>query len=263
MVKDRHLSKSQFETTFEKFYNDTTHILQRTAKRRQSSICEDLTYLINEMYNHIMQISENRFGKSSRTRAIRREHIIAALKLIPKLEKYTMVYSNVTQRPFNKQCNWVNSLNVEVKLLNGLLSDEDKIEYRVGVIDWERVKDFKVLSNMSFLHRFIHGKTVRAKGSLNNGATPHLQELIDDAFYSVFHANMYIPVTAEQRDNRLNEMRHAVDCLRKMERHTLSFFNVMGYSDEIQKIWTESLVREIKLICGWIESDEKRFGNLI
>lgn len=264
MVKDRHLAKSQFENTFEKFYLDTTRILHGTSKRRQSSICEDLTYLINTMYDHIMVISEHRFAKSSRARKLRHDNVIAALQMIPQLEKYTMVYSNVTCKPFAKQCNWVSTLNVEVKLLNGLLDNEsEKIEYIVGVLDWEKIKSFKVLSNMSYLHRFVHGKTVRAKGTLQNGASPHLQSLADDAFYSIMHANKYIPQTAEQRDDRLKELSHALDCLREMERHTLSFFNIMGYSDSVQKDWTDSLVLELRLLSGLIESDKTRFKNLI
>ena len=247
MVKDRHLAKSQFENTFEKFYLDTTRILHGTSKRRQSSICEDLTYLINTMYDHIMVISEHRFAKSSRARKLRHDNVIAALQMIPQLEKYTMVYSNVTCKPFAKQCNWVSTLNVEVKLLNGLLD----------------MKDFKVPSNMSYLHRFVHGKTVRAKGTLQNGASPHLQSLVDDAFYSIMHANKYIPQTAEQRDDRLKELSHALDCLREMERHTLSFFNIMGYSDAVQKDWTDALVLELRLLSGLIESDQTRFKNLI
>lgn len=264
MKAKRHLAKSEFEHTFSLFYVNSERLLNKVPKRRKRYICENIISLNNSIYNDLMIVQNFLFSKKEYKKLIKQSKIQSVLQKIESLEKGAMIYSNIMSMPFDKQCNWCDSLNKEIALLNGMVDDESKkSKFHVIVLDWDKIHNFEVLQNMSILHRYTHGKAVRAIGKLENGTTPLLINLIDEAFYRLMKANSYIPRTKEEYEERAKHIEIALLKLNEIQRPMLSFFNVMKYSDKVQREWSAMLNKEIKLIKGLQKSDKSRFGKLL
>jgi hypothetical protein len=189
--------------------------------------------------------------------------IISSLRKIESLEKAIMVYSNIMNLPFDKQCKWCDPLNREIALLNGMVQNEsDKSKFKICVLDWDKIHKFKVLDNMATLHRYIHGKAVRATNLLENGETPLIIELIDEAFYNVMKSNTFYPKSKEEFNERIKRIERALICLNEIQRPLLSYFNIMKYSNRVMSEWTNLLDSEIKLLKGLLKSDKNRLSRL-
>lgn len=259
----RHIAKSEFEQTFSLFYADSRRLLSKASKRRKDFICPKIICLNNSIYNDLMIVQLNLFAKQKDKKDEKQKRIKYALEKIENLEKAIMVYSNIMSLPFDKQCRWCDPLNKEIALLNGMIEDDnDKSDFRVKVLDWEKINKFQVLKNMCALHRYVHGKAVKAKNFLDNGETPLIIELIDEAFYNTMTASTFFPKTKEEYQNRKNKLKRALHCLDEIQRPMLSYFNTMEYSDRVMREWSELLNDEIKLLKGLQKSDKKRFRKL-
>lgn len=259
----RHTAKSEFEHTFSLFYANSRRLLSKVPKRRKDIICSKIIWLNNSIYNDLMIVQLNLFAKQEAKKAEKQKRIASALEKIENLEKVIMVYSNIMALPFDKQCNWCNPLNKEIALLNGMLeNDDDKSNFQIKVLDWDKINKFQVLRHMCDLHRYVHGKAIRAVNTLSNGDTPLLIELIDEAFYNVMTANYFFPKNKEEFQDRINRIERALQCLDEIQRPMLSYFNVMKYSNRIMREWSELLNTEIKLLKGLRKSDRKRFRKL-
>lgn len=260
----RNLAKSEFERTFLLFYADSERLLNKVPKRRKKYICTNIALLNNAILNDLMIVQEYLFAKKEHKKTIKQLRIQSAIQRIECLEKEIMVYSNIMFLPFDKQCNWCENLNKEIALLNGMIDDEtEKSKFRVTVLDWSKINKFETLRNMADLHRYTHGKAVRAVGQFENGTTPLLIGLIDEAFYRLMKANSYIPRTKAEYEERAKNIEIVLQNLNKIQRPMLLYFNVMKYSDRVQREWSKMLNKEIKLVKGLQKSDKKRFSKLI
>ena len=260
----RHLSKSEFERTFSLYYIDSERILNKVPNRRRKYICTNIAFLNNAIYNDIMIVQNYLFAKKEYKKMIKQLRIQSALHRIECLEREIMIYSNIMLMPFDKQCNWCDPLNKEIALLNGMVDDEyEKSKFRITVLDWNKIHKFEVLRNMSVLHRYTHGKAIRAAGKLENGTTPLLIELIDEAFYRLMKANSHVPHTKKEYEERAENIEIALMKLYKIQRPMLLYFNLMKYSNRVQEEWSGMLNKEIKLIKGLQKSDKNRFSKLL
>lgn len=263
LVADRHTAKSEFEHTFSLFYADSERLLNKVSKRRKEFICTNIILLNNSIYDDIMTIQNYLFSKKEYKKEIKQLKIQDVFKKIEYLERCIMVYSNIMSLPFEKQGNWCSSLDKEIALLNGMVDDKHKkSKFRVSVLDWNKINKFETLRNMSKLHRYTHGKAVRAVGELKNGETSLLINLIDEAFYCLMKANSYIPQTKEEYEERTKYIETSLLKLNEIQRPMLLYFNTMKYSNRVQMEWSEMLNLEIKLIKGLLKSDKKRFSKL-
>jgi len=259
----RHTAKSEFEHTFSLFYADSRRLLSKVPKRRERFICPKIIWLNNSIYNDLMIVQEILFTKQKDKKIEKQNRIKNALEKIAELEKPIMVYSNIMAMPFDKQCNWCKTLNKEIALLNGMLENEsDKSNCRIEVLDWEKIHKFKAVNNMCSLHRYTHGKAVRAVNIFDNGDTALVIELIDEAFYNVIKANSSFPNNKEEYEMRIKRIERALQCLNEIQRPMLSYFNVMKYSNRVMREWSDILNKEIKLLKGLQKSDKKRFCKL-
>lgn len=259
----RHLAKSEFEHTFSLFYADTRRILSKVPKRRKRYICPKITSLINSIYDDLMIVQINLFAKQESKKIEKQTRIKDALEKIEQLEKGIMIYSNIMLFPFDKQCRWCDTLNKEIALLNGMLENEsDKSNVRIKVLDWDKIHKFQVLNTMCKLHRYVHGKAIRAVGIFDNGETPLIIKLIDEAFYNVMTANSFYPKDKYEYQDRINRIERALWCLDRIQRPMLSFFNIMEYSNRVMNEWSDLLENEIKLLKGLLKSDKNKLRKL-
>lgn len=259
----RHTAKSEFEHTFSQYYAESRRLLNKVPQRRKKYICPKIIWLNNSIYNDLMIVQSNLFAKRKDKKDEKYIRIISSLNKIEHLEKVIMVYSSIMSLPFDKQCQWCDPLNKEIALLNGMIQNEsDKSKFRICVLDWDKIHKFKVLDNMVFLHRYTHGKAVRATNLLENAETPLIIDLIDEAFYNVMKSNTFYPKNKDEFEDRIKRIERALVCLNEIQRPLLSYFNIMKYSNRVMAEWSNLIDSEIKLLKGLLKSDKKRLSRL-
>lgn len=253
----RHLARSEFERVYQQYYEISKQHFNKAAKRRQKSICEPLKLINNNIYNDVMTLQEI-LNKKKEKYVNQREKIIQNIFIkIQILERQIMVYSNITKLPFDKQALWVDPLNQEIELLNKLT--QKPTNFQVNILDWTKIKNFKTLNTISYFHRYVHGKVLRATNRLKNGEDDLVLNLIDETFYCTVKANIKIPENKEEFEIRQGNLERAIQCLNEIERPLLCFFNLMEYSNRIQKEYGKMLTKLNKMLNGIINSDKKRF----
>lgn len=227
------------------------------AKRRKKWLCHNIDILMNDVCNDIMELNEGYFPKN-----IGKEDLVRrSLYRLTELEKWLFVLWNIEQYPTKKMVQWVELVNSEIKLLNRML-EGDKIKNSIMILDWNTINSVKFLSNMSKLHRYIHGKVINARNRYDDTAGSMLIRLADDAFYSIICANKKIPTTKKEYKERRKLVSNAISCLHKMQRQTIFYFNLMQYSENTLREWSDLITSEIKLLYALNKSDRERFSQL-
>jgi hypothetical protein len=263
LLVNRHLSKTEYEQSYSYYFSDSERILNKCSKRRMKYIAKPIFKINTMLYKNIMFITSDLFAKSKKTRDKQQERIQMCFNCIKELNKRIMIYANVTNMEFDKQCNWCNSLvKVQGYLDMKVESPYKKSKFTFHVLDWKIISEFEVLNNMCELHRYCHGKAVRAKELLDDDTTILLLELIDESFYLTMTANTYIPRTKAEYEEREEMLTKALKLLYQIQRPMLSLFNTMHYSNQIQTEWSDMLKKEIKLLKGLQKSDKARFSKL-
>lgn len=263
----RHISSLEFIRHYGIFYRYCREAFYKVPNRRQMYICTELTRLLNEVYTNIMNLSDVIFAKTKEKILMKQQCLNNALNGIYDMQKPFLIYWNIQHTPFDKMCNVCDYLHREIVLLDGIMNKEkenkDNIKYRkLVVLDWNKINQTKFLRNMCNLHRYTHGKVIRASGKFNNCDTALLISLADDAFFNVITANVCFPTNKEEYEIRKNKIDKAIRALNHMQIPLMSFFNIMQYSNRIQEEWTKMIVDEIKMLRGLQKSDKQRFGNL-
>lgn len=260
---NRHLSKTEFEQSYSVFFADSERILNKCPKRRVKYIAEPISVLNVLLYQEIMNITSDLYSKSKWKKEQKQKHIQNSFKYIERLNRAIMVYANIREMDFEEQCRWCEPIPNILEYLNKEVElPYENSKYTFRVLDWDKIKDFELLNNMCELHRYCHGKAVRAKEFLDNGTTSLFIKIIDDAFYLTMIANSYIPRTKEEYEERKEMIDYALKELYHIQRPMLTFFNFMHYSNNVQTEWGDMLKLQIKLLKGLQKSDEKRFSKL-
>lgn len=96
----------------------------------------------------------------------------------------------------------------------------------------------------------------------DNSSGALLIRLVDDAFYHIIEANKKIPSNQKELKEREEHISKSISALRKMQRQTLFYFNLMRYSENVLREWTDYLTQELKLLYALKKSDAERFKNL-
>ena len=257
LKNNRNISRFEFEHTFQELYKFSMERTSSVAKRREKWLCNNIDTLMNDVCNDIMELNEGYFPKN-----IGKEDLVRrSLYRLTELEKWLFVLWNIEQYPTKKMVQWVELVNSEIKLLNRML-EGDKIKNSIMILDWNTINSVKFLSNMSKLHRYIHGKVINARNRYDDTAGSMLIRLADDAFYSIICANKKIPTTKKEYKERRKLVSNAISCLHKMQRQTIFYFNLMQYSENTLREWSDLITSEIKLLYALNKSDRERFSQL-
>lgn len=263
LLVNRHLSKTEYEQSYSYYFSDSERILNKCSKRRMKYIAKPIFEINTMLYKNIMFITSDLFAKSKKVKKKRQERIQICFNCIRELNKRIMIYANVTNMEFDKQCNWCNSLFKVQDYLNMKVElPYEASKFKFHVLDWDKINKFEVLSNMCELHRYCHGKAVRAKEFLDDDTIVLLLDLIDESFYLTMTANTYIPRTKAEYEEREEMLTTVLKHLYHIQRPMLSLFNIMHYSNQIQTEWSDMLKKEIKLLKGLQKSDKERFSKL-
>lgn len=257
----RQLAKTEYENAYTVLYNEVRRYMIAIPRRRQKWLCTEINKLINLAFRDIVEINDYYDVEKEK----RDEHIKLkahdAIKHIYDLEKPMMVWWNVQRFETRKMCRLVELINREIYLLNKINKYEERVDSFM-ILDWSAINNAKFLANMSQLHRYTHGKVASARMDYDDTSGALLISAVDDALYSVIQANKKIPTTRKEYERRRSHVSKAIMCLKEMERHLLSYFNLQEYSERVMTDWTMLLTQELKLLYAIQSSDKKRFGKL-
>lgn len=255
----RNISSREYEHTFEDLYHYSSQRTMAIAKRRKKWIGNPIDESMNILYNSIMEMSEGYFpDKEEKVNLVRR-----TLFRLAKLEKPLMILWNVEKYSTKRMVRWSTLINNTVDLLNRQLSEENKVNMKVMIIDWNVINSAKFLSNMSHLHRYVHGKVIHTPNRYDQNEGSVLIKLVDDAFYCLIDANKHIPRNNKEYQDRRKNISKAISCLYKMQRQTIFYFNLMGYSETIMREWSNMITNELKMLHALNKSDKERFSDLL
>jgi len=260
---NRHLSHTEYEEAYYRYFHDSERILNKCSKRREKYIAQPIAELNVLLYEEIMSITTNLYARSKEKKKQKQDKIQNCFKYIKGLNKAIMVYANIREISFDSQCRWCEPLVDIMEYLNNKVDHPyPHSKYKFRVLDWDKIKDFEVLNNMCELHRYCHCKAVRAKEILDDNTVSLLIYLIDESFYLTMIANSYIPRTKAEYEERKKMLDESLALLYHIQRPMITLYNVMKYSNRIQTEWSNLLTKQIKLLNGLRESDKSRFSKL-
>lgn len=186
-----------------------------------------------------------------------------AIESLLSLERSLFVMWNVLKYKTNTMVTWVDLINRSIELLSMRVPEDWAPGRKVMILDWKKIEAVAFFKNMSELHRYTHGKVVSGRNAYDDTKGAMLIELADDAFWHVCELNKKIPVNSSEFEKRIRHTNKAIACLKKMERHLVSYFNLEKYSNRIMTEWSEMVDKEEKLLYGLRKSDSARFHELL
>ena len=257
----RQIAKTEFENTFARLYQYSKQRMADIPKRKQKWLCKEIYNTLNLLYREIVEIND--YYHPDKAQKIKHINQVteSAIEHLYSLEKPLMVLWSVQRTETDKMGAWVELINRDIFLLNQIHEYKGRTG-GVTILDWRAINSVNFLQNMVDLHRYTHSKVANAKMEFDDTEGALLVRVIDDALYYVVQANRKIPTTRKQYEERRENISKAIMCLKEMNRHLLSYFVLMQYSERIMNEWTLLLTQELKLLYAIQRSDKKRFGNL-
>lgn len=255
----RQISKTEFENTFKQLYIHSNNQVNKLAKRRKKWLGKPIVEILNECFDLIVELNEDLHSrKCSEEESV--DRIKDIIKKLYLLEKPMIVLWNIENYDIKKMVSWAEMLKNEIDVL--LYKADIDREYKLMIIDKDKVKRIDFLNTMSLLHKYTHGKVVNAPMKYDDSCGSIIIRNIDDALYCVFKANERIPTTKNEYKKRQKYLDKAVTDLYRVQRIILSYFNLVGYSEETYSQWSGYVISELKLLNKLIKSDKARFSDL-
>lgn len=254
----RHISKFEYENTFTKLYQFSAEQTSKISKRRKKWLCTDIDEIMNNAYNLIMEMNEGYFETDKEENIS--ELVKQALDCLLKLEKPLLILWSVQKYKTKTMVTWSNLVCDEINLLYKMI--DKKAKYRMKILDYNAINKASFLKNMSDFHAYVYGKVINAPMKYDNSSGALLIRLVDDAFYHIIEANKKIPSNQKELKEREEHISKSISALRKMQRQTLFYFNLMRYSENVLREWTDYLTQELKILYALKKSDAERFKNL-
>jgi len=257
----RNIAECEYERTFKDLYRTIRDGTIKVSKRKQKWVCANIEKYLNSAFSDILSITEE-YDKKDTAKKIKL--VTHAIKCLGKLEKPLLVLWNIEKYPEDKMKQWSNLVDKEVSLLNNLVKGENVVVdmNKIMTIDWRRVESASFLSNMSRLHKVVHGKAIHIPNAYDSFDTNILIHCVDDAWYNLLKANEKYPRTKDDYEKRRTRISEAISDLYKMQRPLVSFFNIMEYSENTIKDISTMLNNEIKMLVRLQKNDKERFAKL-
>ena len=243
----RTVSKEEYEHSFKAMYKHFVSHLSNVPKRRQKWLCKDLYRILNRTFEDIMEISEGYFAEDNKQEAID-AIVLSCIQRLQSLQKPLLVLWNIEKFEMRRMVYWVKLIHTVLDLLNNMMEAPIEMEY-LYVLDWSAIYRAKFMSNMVELHRFVHGKVVKAPAKDDDSYNYLFITLIDNALYELCEANRRVPKTAEEYRKRRQHISNAISNLNKCQRPMIYFFSVHEYSNEVIKQMSGLLSTEL-ILCN-------------
>lgn len=255
----RHISTFEYENTFTILYQFSAEQTSKVPLRKQKWLCAKIDEIMNNSYELIMELNECYFSKE---KEINSEEIInKTIDLLLQLEKPLLILWSVQRYRTKTMITWSDLLCKELDLLSKMAGKNKK--HRIKILDYQTINRVSFLRNMSDFQLFLYGKVIKAPMKYDSTAGTLLLRLADDAFFYLIEANKKIPENKKELEYREKCISAAISNLRKMQRQTLFYCNLMKYSETVLREWSDYLTTELKLLNALKKSDAKRFEHLM
>ena len=185
-----------------------------------------------------------------------------AISLLIGLQIPLLAMWNVCKTSDSIMVNWADQINREIELLSRML-DEERNENRIFIIDHLFVSKAEFVKTMCELHKRIHGIVVHAPIKYGDTSTANIRRLADEALFHVMKANVKMPTTRVEYENRRGHISKAISYLNKLQRPLSIYFSLLEYGERPIKEISTLLENELKMLCGLNKSDKERFSKLI
>lgn len=256
----RTVSKEEYEHSFKIMYQHFTSHLSRVPMRRQKWLCKELYRILNRVFEDIMEISEGYYPGDSKRKQID-AIVLSCIRRLQSMQKPLLVLWSIEKFEMRRMVYWVKLIHTVLDLLNKMMEIPIEMEY-LYVLDWNTIYRVNFLRNMIDLHRYVHGKIVKAPMKDDDSYNYLFVSLIDDALFELCEANHRWPKTAAEYQARRQHISKAISDLNKCQRPMVYFFSVHEYSNEVLKEMSGLLSAELKMLYGLNKSDKVRFSNL-
>lgn len=265
----RKLSKYEYEHSFDVAYKHLGICMKSVPNRMKYWINKPINQKLNFIYSNIMELRTNYFNDSEKD-ALSLSIINSVIDEILSLQICFYSFWNIMNYDDQKKIYWCELFNKVLLLLYGLR--KKNILYNLNYFQEERfimyyknddLKKVKFLNNMSELHKYTHKRIAHAKKLYADRECDMLSDFVNMALYSCLEANKKIPTNKHELEIRSKYFSNAISNLKKMEIPMLSLFNLMDYSENILKEWSELFTYTLNSLYAIKKSDKNRFKNLI
>ena len=258
---ERNLSGYEYEHTYEKLYSETVFRIKKLPKRRYELIGFPIIEILNHVYNQINSISFDFTYKGIRG-VDNSEKIISTIESFMQLQKYMYAFWSIQDTELRISAAWCEMTNYEIILLCGVAKIERKDEWKMTALDIEAAEKFLILKKAREFHKFLNGKIISSKNDIKNSRGYSLWDMADSMLYHLCEGNKKPPETKAEYKTRRNHFTKALDRLNAIERPTLAYFNLMGYSEAVMREWASYINDLQTMLASLIETDKKRYADL-
>ena len=257
----RRVSTYQFWKSFTTLYEHHINAITSVSIRKQKWICTSINKCMRDAYTLLSDVSTKYVRKPSLA-TYKDKLLNEAVDHLENMQDGLLIFWNIQHLSYRSMRYWAVMINNELDLIkDSMTNPKEEIRY-IQVLDWDKINKCKFLSNMCKLHRFIHSKVIGVPKKYDDTISAQLIEYIDKAFVNVMKANMDIPETKEMYITRKELISDAITCLQDAEYPIYELFNIMQYSENVMKEFSDLLTTEIKLLKGLQKSDAERYKNL-
>ena len=294
LASQRKQSKYDFVNNYVEFVKEFTPKMRKIPKRRHTLIYKPLQSSIANALDCITRIEVYLYVPKTNYNIDKFITMIEnAINAIYQIHKPMLIYFNIFHIPFEQQCKVADRLSRELQMLYGLLDKAikkknnekvvddmanksvhdrkypktninlQKYPYKMWILDWSQINSFKTAKLMCAFHRFMHSKLIRATHDLENCETPLIAKLIDVAFVYLTNANYIYPHNKDEYEQREHLLKLTKQNLKSLQIPLLSYYNIMGYSENTMIMIADKLMELINSIDALMRSDKKRFGHYL
>ena len=256
------LAYSEFERQMINLHKHTAERAKSLPVRIQKFANPKILAPLNRAYSAVIYASEQN-ARNAEARDRRQKYLAAAAREIAKIQKPLFVICNLKDLTQSSAKRWTEMFNYELSLIWGVakFSPEEKpvlISYPKN-----KIKKLKFLNTMCKLHRYTYEKIGHAPMYCKDTLSDRIADFIDTALFEVILANEIFPQSKAEAQERALHLTNATDALNGLQRPLLSLWNIMEYSENIMREWSDLLDSELRLIKGLKDADRERYKNLV
>lgn len=257
----RRVSTYQFWQSFVAIYKHHSNIIGRVPIRKQKWICQDINFHMREAYSLLSEAS-SKYVRNPNLAFYKDATFLQAINHLENMQDGLLVFWNIQKYSYRSMRYWATMINDEIDLIKDSMSTQPEEYKYIQILDWDRIEKCMFLQNMCVLHRFVHGKIIRVPNRYDDTISKQIIDYIDKAFINVMKANIDMPQTKAQYTARRKLISDAIEYLQESEYPLYELFNIMQYSENVMKEFSDLLTSEIKLLKGLQKSDAERFKGL-
>lgn len=257
----RTLSRYEYLAAYGELRKYSDEKVNKMAHRKFPYLGAPIIDILNHIENYLMQIFDQYFYYDIKLNA-KPEQAKIVIAELQNLQKPLLALWNVDKYTENRMGMWCDLINNTIQHVARYGGIKCSCNDFVFILDKTVISKAFFIQNMCELHKLIYTKMVSAPKYVVHTSGQTLMDLANESLYYVCKANLGIPNNKQLYEQRKRYLSKALNCLKRMNRHIVTVFNLMGYSERVMNEWCELYTTELTSLENLIRADEKRFGHL-